>query len=189
MKLGESGFSVLSFGRDNFVVTLKGVQVHVEGKRLDELIIIFRLLTMQELNMVNRFFPEETDGSSASFAMASELEEEIFHRCVVRIIGIDDIKNIDLNEFDAGIIPSISGIILKKSFSHINDIQRTLDNYIGTITQIDQMELVVCRYYNMTYKEVSELPIDQLFQKFQTFNMTFPSEAVTKQEDQSNDDE
>lgn len=191
MKLGDSNFSLVTLGEDKYLCRLKDKTFNINNVLYPDLTIIFRLLTFDELKVVDKLLPDEKDKPDFSSSIKLELEEDIFRKCVYQIFGVSDIKDIDLDTLEAGLISTVSGLILRRSYDHVQDFSGWLNKYIGSAQIYDQIKLYVSRYFNMTYKEVQELPIDILLKKYAVFHATFPNEALKLdgQQESHSDDE
>lgn len=187
MRLGDREFSLTACGEDKYLIHLKNVSITLDEQDFNGLTIIFRLLSVDELKIIDRLLPSNTDAPGNSGAISAESEEEIFQKCVFKIFGIEDINTIDMDQIEAGIISTIAGVILKTSYNHIKNAQAFISSYGKSISLFDQLKLYVCRSYNMSYTEVKELPIDQLIKLYAYFAATFPSEAINFNPDQNNE--
>jgi hypothetical protein len=182
MKFVEKEFSIISIGEDKYLLNLRNVYVTINNTRYNGLTIIYRLLTYDELRVIDRLLPDEKDNRINSSAVSAETEEDIFRKCVYHIFGIDNHEEIDLDDIEAGIVSTVAGLILKTAYSHIQAIGQHIDNYSASITIFDQIKLIICRNYHISYSEVCKLSIDQLLKQYAVVATTYPSEAIRSQQ-------
>lgn len=178
MKLSEKEFSLSSIGEDKYLINLPHISVELDTGELKGIAAIFRILTYDELRAIDRMLPTAEDPRPNAAAITADIEEDIFKKCMFRIFGIESIEDIELDELEAGIISSLAGIILSKSYAHVENVQKFIADYSMAVNPIDQMKLMVCRFYSTPYDQVCEMSIDTLFRKYAVINATFPKEAL-----------
>lgn len=189
MKLIEKDFSLISIGEDKYLCHLRNILITIGEREFNGLTVIFRLLTVDELKIADRLIPSTADPVGNANAISLEVEEDIFNKCVYHIFGLESKSEIDLDTVEAGVISTIAGLILRRSYEHIERFEYFLQAYVGSINMFDQLKLVIVRYYNISYKEVCALPIDELVKKYVVLRATFPDVPdFTKKEDEQPQD-
>lgn len=190
MKLSDKSTSLISIGEDKYISHFRDIAITMNNVIFNGVSIIYRILSYHELRILDRLLPDKQDGQIAAGAITSELEEDIFERCVFHIFGFDSDTEISLDNIEAGIISTVSGIILKRSYEHVNNPISIINNYQGSVNLVDQIRLVISRYYSTSIGEVDKLPLDLLFKKFAVFQVTFPQEAIqfNSEENKESDD-
>lgn len=178
MKLGERDLSLISLGEDKYLSHLKDLDIEINGKLFTGLTIIFRLLTLNELKLVDKFLPGKQDKRDSAASITIELEEDIFKKCVHHIFNIENIDDIDLDKIEAGVISTISGLILRQSYQLVQNPIKSIESFKPMISILDQIQLVVCKYYNMSYKDIVTIPLDELLKKYAVIDLTFPDQTL-----------
>ncbi len=178
MLLKDREISLTSIGEDKYLTHLKGITVEINKQLYDGLTIIFRLLTFAELKVIDRMIPDTKDSAKNAGAISGDLEEDIFFKCVHHIFGIGDVGDIELDELEAGVISTVSGLILGKSYQHVTHVTEMIDRYKSSVSVIDSIQLMVCKHYNTSLEYISKLPIDELFKKYATIDSTLPGQGL-----------
>lgn len=134
------------------------------------LTFIVRLLTYEELVKVNSISVDDV-------SISMLLEEDVFELVLHEIVGLS--AHIDIDRIEAGIISTISGAVISASNFYFLDIHSGLKKAQTESTIFDQMQLVVAKNFNIEYKDVLLMPIDELARKFALFQATFPDQALS----------
>jgi len=157
--------NILSIKSHNFAINFKDIAITIGNEIYSNLTFIFRLMTIDELMRLNSL---NTD----NLMVKLEAEEEIFNLCLIDVIGLD--KKIDLDKIESGIISTIAVVIVKRSTYYLLNTEEALQKEPEYLTIYDQMQLMVCKHFNMNFNEVVNLPIDDLIRKFALIQITFP---------------
>lgn len=163
--------SLFSLSSEKMAMTFSSeLAVNINGDSFVGLTFIVRLLTYEELLKVNAV---NADNNFISLL----LEDEIFELVLHEVIGISDPLDTDLIE--AGIISTISGAVIAASNFYFMDVHAGIAKASQESTIFDQMQLVVAKNFNIEYKDILLMPIDELARKFALFQATFPDQALT----------
>lgn len=165
--------NLLSTGVNSWLVTIEDTTSY------GTLAFIVRLLTYEEMVRV-------TGINISTTAIKISLEDDIYDLCVTRILGFENVKDLDVNTIDAGVITSVSKCIYETSKRYYNNPEQLIEESLSESTLFDQMKLVVANGYNIDHRIVQDLPIDELMRKFALYQATFPQSALTFSDDESN---
>lgn len=172
--------NILSVGDGKVCISLSGLQTTIDNLIFDDLSIIARLLTYDEVLRLNSFTVSTDLGNLL-------VEEDVFSLTFERIVGLPDDIDLDIENMEAGIIATVSYAIITKSISHIVQAEQYIDNYVSEVTPIESMQMIVARYSSTSFDDVSKYPINKLFSQFAVIKTAFPHEIVqqTAEENES----
>ena len=181
--------SVISLGDDKYTFNISNLEFILDNEIVDNITIVFRLLTIDELKLVEKFSPSQDRDSVVNIsAILAQLEDDIFNRCVFHVYGTSkDIKQY-IDEIEAGIVSTIANVIIKKSTDLLIRLDYWLETYKSNSSILDQIELLVCRNYNMPLSEVKEMALDTLLRRYSVIAGLFPQEELKKAEAPKEDD-
>lgn len=163
--------SIFSLSSEKMAMTFDNeLAININGDSYTGLTFIVRLLTYEELLKVNSVAADNP-------LISVLLEDEIFDLVIQEVIGISDLLDTDIIE--AGIISTISGAVISASNFYFKDAHAGIAKASQESTIFDQMQLVVAKNFNIEYKDVLLMPIDELARKFALFQATFPDQALT----------
>ena len=162
--------NLVSLGSEKMAISFNDLEITINDMLYRNLTFIVRLLTYDELSRVNMI---NTDNSLINIV----IEEDIYNLAVEQVVGIDE--EIDVESMEAGIVSTISGIILNSSNFYFNDPLASVDKESTGSTIFNQMQLVVAKNYNIQFKDILSMPIDELVRKFSLYQTTYPNEALS----------
>lgn len=155
----------LTSGSDYYSYPLLGLTVVTKtDKRLSDVTVKFKLLSYSDLYKLDLM-------KSSGFSL-EDMYEEVCNKCIIGLLHYDE--DIDLANSPAGIATHIGSKILHHSKALIDDVQKTFENLVSTVTVIDQMSVIVSKYTITPLKEVKAYPIDRLVKEYATIHLCFP---------------
>ena len=161
--------NIISLGSERMAMSFDDLEVNVNQVYYNNLTFIIRLLTYDELVRLNSIRTEDA-------FINLIIEEEVFLLVLEEIVGIEE--EIDTENIEAGIISTISGAVINSSNFYFSDIEAGIEKEMQDSNVFNQMQLVVAKNFNIQFKDVLMMPIDELVRKFSLFQATFPSEAL-----------
>ncbi|MDB4533404.1 hypothetical protein N9242_00930 [Vicingaceae bacterium] len=160
---------IISLGSERIAVSFDELSININGASYENITFIVRLLTYDELVRVNSI---NTDDPVVNLI----IEEDIFNITLYDVVGLG--KDIDINEIEAGVISTISSAIMNSSNFYFSDPQAAIVKEEKESTLFNQMQLIVAKNYNILFKDIIKMPIDELVRKFALFQTTFPDQAL-----------
>ena len=145
------------------------LEINLNGIYYNNLTFVIRLLTYDELSRINSI---QTQDALINLV----LEEDVFQLTLLEVVGIED--EIDLDSMEAGIVSTISGAVINCSNFYFQDVEAGVAKEMQESNIFNQMQLVVAKNFNIQFKDILVMPIDELVRKFALFQVTFPSEAL-----------
>jgi len=161
--------NIISLGSERMAMSFDTLAIDINGYYYNNLTFIIRLLTYDELIRVNSIRADDA-------VINLIIEEDVFSICLIEIVGIED--EVNINVMEAGIISTISGAIISASNFYFSDVPAAIEKESSESTVFNQMQLVVAKNYNIHFKDVIDMPVDELVRKFSLFQSTFPNEAL-----------
>lgn len=161
--------NIISLGSEKLALSFDELEININGVYYDNLTFIVRLLTYDELMRTNGI---RTGDPSINLI----LEEEVFDIVLLEIIGIDD--KIDKATIEAGVISTVTSAVINSSNFYISNIHAAIEKEEKESTVMNQIQLIVAKNFNIQFKDIINMPIDELVRKFALFQKTFPSEAL-----------
>jgi hypothetical protein len=150
-------------------ISFPDVDISIGGLQYSNLVFVIRLLTYDEVLRLLRFNTK----SGLSDAL---IEEDVFDLVFDKILGIDE--PIDIDDIEAGIVSTISGVVQAESLKHIYSTEALVSQYENELSGLDSIQAIVSRYFNTPYDEVRSYPVNKLLKRFALFKSTFPAEAA-----------
>lgn len=163
--------SLFSLGSEKRAITFRDLAIDISGETYTGLTFIVRLLSYEELIKINSIKQEDPE-------IAFLLEEDVFELVLDHIVGLPLESGIDIDYMEAGIISTISAGVMYASNFYFNNVHAGIQRGLTESTIFDQMQLVVAKNFNIQYKDVLLMPIDELARKFALFQTTFPDQAL-----------
>jgi hypothetical protein len=104
------------------------------------------------------------------------VEEEVFKRCFLGIVGIDD--PVDMDTIEAGVVSLVGQAVLRRSLDLYVNFAQYLEVFENQKSSIfDLMKSLLCRYQNETIDSLDMMPIDKLLRRFAMIRAAFPKET------------
>jgi len=161
--------NIISLGSERMAMSFDTLEISINEVYYDNLTFIIRLLTYDELIRVNSI-------KTSDAVINLVIEEDIYELTLIEIVGIEE--EVNINTMEAGVISTISGAIINSSNFYFSDVQAAIEKEASESSIFNQMQLVVAKNYNINFKDVINMPVDELVRKFSLFQATFPSEAL-----------
>jgi len=163
--------NIVSLGSERIAISFKDIEVNINNEYYNNITFIIRLLTYDELVRVTSL---DTENSIINLI----IEEDIFATSLISISGINTEMGIDIEGMEAGVISTIASAIINTSRFYLADIEASIEKEKRESTVFNQMQLVVAKNFNIQFKDVIKMPIDELVRKFALFQETFPNESL-----------
>lgn len=170
--------NTISLSAGNIIISLDDTEIDIGGTVCKNLVVIARLLNIDEINRIVRI-----DKDSVDEYIADDIYEDVFKNCVLSIPGIDGL--LDLGNSSAGFIPSIGAAILNKSMEYAEDPIASFKKSIENVDVLDSMCAVISRYLSTPYYEVRSYSINKIFDLFAICHKTFPNEVQELQKEEN----
>jgi len=162
--------NIISLGSERMAMSFDDLGVNINQIYYNNLTFIIRLLTYDELVRINSI---NTNDSLINLI----LEEDVFNLCLIEIVGINE--EADMENMEAGVVSSISGAIINSSNFYFTDVEGGMEKENEDSNVFNQMQLVVAKNFNIQFKDVLKMSIDELVRKFSLFQATYPNEALS----------
>lgn len=156
-------------------ISFNDLEITVNEIPYRNLTFIVRLLTYDELVRVNSI-------NASDNLITLIIEEDIYSLVAEKIVGIDE--EVDMDNLEAGVVSTIAGIVLNSSNFYFNEPLSAIDRESGESSIFNQMQLIVAKNFNIEFKDILKMPIDELVRKFSLFQNTFPNEALSFNDNQ-----
>ena len=146
------------------------LEININQIYYNNLTFVIRLLTYDELVRINSI---QTDDTLINLI----LEEDVFNLALIEIVGINE--EVDLENMEAGIVSSVSGAIINSSNFYFTDIEGGMEKENIESNVFNQMQLIVAKNFNIQFKDILLMSIDELVRKFSLYQKTYPGEALS----------
>lgn len=167
--------NIFNSGIHGVSIPLTGLEVTINGNVYKDPICIARLLTVDELERVNRF--DTTSPKSRAL-----IEEDIIENTFESFIGIT--SDVDWGDIEAGIITTIVDAIVLKSVEYASDIISSLEEFTCQINILHSIQAIVSRFTSTPFSDVEDLPISELLRRYAICIATFPEEVRPPQQEE-----
>jgi hypothetical protein len=163
--------NILSIKQGKVSMSLGDLNVSIGGVIYNNLVLIARLLTYDEVIRLDSF-------DSTNPLANALIEDDVFDLVFERILGFPDDVEIDKDEIEAGIISTVTYAIITRSIEHVTSADALLEQYESELNAIDTMQAVVSRYMCTPFQDIVDLPINELFKRFALVKKTYPHEIT-----------
>lgn len=167
--------NIFNSGIHGVSIPLTGLEVTINGNVYSDPICIARLLTIDELERVNKF--DTTSPKSRCL-----IEEDIIQNTFESFIGITE--DVDWSDVEAGIITTIVDAIVLKSMSYAQDVLMAVAEFSSELNILHSIQAIVSRFTSTPFSEVEQLPINELLRRYSICIVTFPEEVRVPQEEE-----
>lgn len=165
--------SIFSSGHNGCAINLTGLEVTINGNVYYEPICIARLLTVEEIERLERFNIESPEAKAV-------MDEEIVSLTFESFLGITDVVN--WGEIEAGIITTIADVIKLKSIQLVSDPLGNIANIQQQLNLYHSIQAIVSRFLCTPFDVVEKLPVNELMRRYAICLMTFPQEVQPPKE-------
>lgn len=160
----------LKSGVDYYIVNLEGITIVCKsGLNIFSPKIKFKLLSYPDINKIHTM--------TSSGMSELDINEEIFNKCVLSIIGFED-EEIDMDESPAFVVDHIANKIRLNSLSILEDVEASFSAFLNTASLNERLALVVAHFTNQTYEYTQKLPVDELFKRYALCHIAFGVEPL-----------
>ena len=167
--------NTINYAPGHILFPLGDIPITINGAVYKHLTVVARLLTPGELKRIEA---TQTRGTYEK----EVTNDNIFSACVVDILGIHE--PVDLDSSSAGLVTMVAEAIYNMSIMHVINAVGYATEYEEKITLLDTMAAVISRFLNISYLEVSKMPINRIFELYATCRKAFPSHvsAIVEEE-------
>ncbi|RLA65740.1 MAG: hypothetical protein DRQ78_04990 [Epsilonproteobacteria bacterium] len=162
--------NIISLGSARMAMSFDDLEININQIYYNNLTFVIRLLTYDELVRINSI---QTDDTLINLI----LEEDVFNLALIEIVGINE--EVDLENMEAGIVSSVSGAIINSSNFYFTDIEGGMEKENIESNVFNQMQLIVAKNFNIQFKDILLMSIDELVRKFSLYQKTYPGEALS----------
>jgi len=162
--------NIISLGSERMAMSFDDLEININQIYYHNLTFVIRLLTYDELVRINSI---QTDDTLINLI----LEEDVFNLALIEIVGINE--EVDLENMEAGIVSSVSGAIINSSNFYFTDIEGGMEKENIESNVFNQMQLIVAKNFNIQFKDILLMSIDELVRKFSLYQKTYPGEALS----------
>jgi len=162
--------NIISLGSERMAMSFDDLEININQIYYNNLTFVIRLLTYDELVRINSI---QTDDTLINLI----LEEDVFNLALIEIVGINE--EVDLENMEAGIVSSVSGAIINSSNFYFTDIEGGMEKENIESNVFNQMQLIVAKNFNIQFKDILLMSIDELVRKFSLYQKTYPGEALS----------
>ena len=169
--------NTINYAAGHIIIPLGDLPIFIDGIIYKHLTVVARLLNVTELKRIDR--------TMTSDAYQKEvINDEIFRACVVDILGVN--KAADLDNSSAGLVSIVAEAIYNLSVDHVVNAIKYSEEYKSQVTLIDNMTAVISKFLNINYLEVTQMPINRIFELYAVCRTSFPNQVsdIMEQEEE-----
>ena len=165
--------NTISYESGNAIIPFNEVPIRIGNRIYKNITAVVRLLSAPEIIRLDKM------------RMSNSYDEEVINDdivklCLIDIIGVEG--EINLDETSAGFVTTLAKSIYLYSIDHVVNAASHVGEYMNGITILDNICAIVSKYLNISYLEVRNMPVNQVYQMFAVCRSTFPNDVNDIQE-------